>query len=153
VCTHSSNEIIGLALAALTESKLHSLRAPSGTTSGPAFDSYVASLNSLQKALQAELNTHPTPLPKLPTPVGGNESSVATEGDTLQANVVLASICSKKGEWNEVLNIVPGEDDVGKGFTPGPGKADYMNIMRIKALVLKGRTIGGRSSSDPKCNS
>lgn len=131
---------LGLAIAAHTESKLHALRSPPRPPSGPAFDSYVASLDSLQKALQAELNAQPTQLPKLPNPVGGNESSVVTEGDLLQARIVLASICSKKGEWNEVLNIVPGEAEVGEGFTPGPGKADYMNIMRLKALVLKGRS-------------
>lgn len=65
---------------------------------------------------------------------------MVTEGDILQAKIVLASIYSKKGEWNEVLNMVPGEDEVGEGFTPPPGKTDYMNIMRIKALVLKGRS-------------
>jgi hypothetical protein len=59
--------------------------------------------------------------------------------DILQARIVIAWIYSLKEEWSDVLEIVPGEDEVGEGWSDSPGgRMNYMGIMGIKSLVLKG---------------
>jgi hypothetical protein len=126
----------GLALTASTESKALLLKPPLAGATGTVFTAYAASLTALQDALQKELDSC-TSSPLQP-PAGAGESSTVTESDILQARIVLAWISSLKGEWQAALNIVPGEDEVGEGWTPSPGKSDYMNTMRIKALVVKG---------------
>ncbi|KAF8536811.1 hypothetical protein BDD12DRAFT_849459 [Trichophaea hybrida] len=127
-----------LALIASTESKLLSLRPPPPGAASNIIASYFASLTVLQDALLEEIGSYSLPLPNLPNPSGGGESPVVIEADIIQARVVIAGIWSLKGEWVEVLTIVPGEDEVGERWAGGPGKSDYMDIMRIKALVLKG---------------
>jgi hypothetical protein len=117
---------------------LLSLRPPPLGAASNAVASYITSLTTLQDALSEEIGSYSLPLPNLPSPSGGGESPVVIEADLLQARIVIAGIRSMKGDWMEVLNIVPGEDEVGEGWTGGPGKSDYMDIMRIKALVLKG---------------
>jgi hypothetical protein len=135
-----SDSFTGLALTASTESKALLLEPPPAGTTGTVFEAYVGSLNALQAAqayvgslnalqdaLQKELDSCSSP-PQPPT----------EEADILQARIVIAWISSLKGDWQAALNIVPGEDEVGEGWTPSPGKSDYMNTMRIKALVVKG---------------
>jgi hypothetical protein len=122
-----SDSFTGLALTASTESKALLLKPPPAGTTSTVFEAYVGSLNALQDALQKELDSCSSP-PQPPT----------EEADILQARIVIAWISSLKGEWQAALNIVPGEDEVGEGWTPSPGKSDYMNTMRIKALVVKG---------------
>jgi hypothetical protein len=128
----------GLALTASTESKASRLKPPPAGTRGSTFTSYVTSLSAFQDTLQKELDSCIPPPPKLPVSAGGDESLTVTEADILQARIVIAWISSLKGEWQAVLNLVPGEDEVGEGWAPSPGKSDYMNTMRIQALVLKG---------------
>ena len=125
-------------MAAHTECKLVYLHPPPPGAPDDVTSDYMASLTSLQDALLDEFNSYSLPLPNLPSPSGGGESPVALEADLIQARVVLARIWSLKGDWVEVLSIVPGEDEVGERWTGGPGKSDYTDILRIKALVLRG---------------
>lgn len=125
-------------MAAHTECKLIYLRPPSPAASDSAVTNYTASLTSLQDDLLDVLNSYSHPLPTLPSPSGGGESPVVLEADLIQARVVLARIWSLKGDWVEVLSVVPGEDEVGERWVGGQGKSDYTDIMRIKALVLRG---------------
>jgi len=93
----------------------------------------------LQDALQEELSSYTIPLPRLPAPAGGGHSSIATEDDLLQARVVIACIWILKEGWAEVLDVIPGENEIGEGYIESPGgQSDYMGTVRIKALVLKG---------------
>lgn len=63
---------------------------------------------------------------------------VITSDDVLQARTVLSWIYSLKGDWESALMLVPGEEEVGEEWSPGGGKGDYIGVIRIKSLVLKG---------------
>lgn len=131
-------DLSGLSLTASTEARLYRLLHP-GPESAPAtLTSYGATLKALQDPLQAELDCHPN-VPKLPSPAGGAQSMVVTSDDVLQARAILSWIYSLKGEWEFALRLVPGEEEVGEGWSPGiGGKGDYISVIRIKSLVLKG---------------
>ncbi|KAA8894461.1 hypothetical protein FN846DRAFT_1000212 [Sphaerosporella brunnea] len=131
----------GLALTASTESKALLLKPPPAGTRGSVFTTYVSSLSALQDALQKELDSYTNSPPPPAAPTAGGECPTTTDADLLQARIVIALISSLKGDWQSVLNVVPGEDEVGEGYTPSPGKSDYMDTMRIKALVLKGQAL------------
>lgn len=63
---------------------------------------------------------------------------VVTSDDVLQARTILSWIYSLKEEWESALRLVPGEEEVGEEWVPGGGKGDYIGVIRIKSLVLKG---------------
>lgn len=129
---------LGLALVAETEARLRLLPPPPPGSAKPTIASYVASLNALRDPILSEIESHPQPLPKLPVPAGGGESLATTEEDILQARITVAWISSLKSEWQEVLDVVPGEDEVGEGSTAISGNSNYTQILRIKSLVIKG---------------
>jgi hypothetical protein len=130
----------GLSVAASTEAQLQHVSSPPPGSPKDIISAYHLTLSGLQRELQDELNKHPHPPPKLPGPSGGGHSAVTILEDILQARIVIAWILSLKEEWSDVLEIVPGEDQVGEGWSESPGgKMNYMEILRIKSLVLKGR--------------
>lgn len=125
-------------MTASTEARLYRLLHPGPEAASAALTSYSADLKALQDPLQAELDCHPN-VPKLPSPAGGAQSMVVTSDDVLQARTILSWICSLRGEWESALRLVPGEEEVGEGWSSGSGgKADYIGVIRIKSLVLKG---------------
>jgi hypothetical protein len=92
--------------------------------------------------LYEEVNSYHSPLPISTAPPGG-ESSTIIESDLIQARVVIAGLLSLQRQWDEVLRVVPGENEIGENWTGGgPGKSDYMDVVRIKALVLRGMGFG-----------
>lgn len=100
-------------------------------------------MNALQDRLQAELKS-PDTLKKLPSPAGGGESMVTTSHDILQARTIIAWICLLKREWRPVLDIVPSEEEVGEGWDAEPAPvSDYIGIVRMKALIIRGISING----------
>lgn len=125
-------------LVAEAERNLRNLPPPPPGSSKPTIASYVASLNALRDPILDEIESHPRPLPKLPVPAGGGEPIGTTEEDLLQGRITVAWVSSLKSEWQEVLDVVPGEDEVGEGTTAITHKSDYMEVLRIKALVIKG---------------
>lgn len=125
-------------MAASTEAKLYRLPHLGHGSTSAAIASYNVSLTALQNPLQAELDSHPN-VPKLPSPAGGGHSMVVTSDDVLQARTILSWIHSLKGDWDAALRIVPGEEEVGESWSAGNGgKGDYIGVIRIKSLVLKG---------------
>ncbi|CCX13713.1 Similar to Putative cargo-transport protein ypp1; acc. no. O94441 [Pyronema omphalodes CBS 100304] len=131
-----------LVLAASTESKLLTLRPPPPNAASAAHVAYSASLTSYVDALYEEVNSYHSPLPISTAPPGG-ESSTIIESDLIQARVVIAGLLSLQRKWDEVLRVVPGENEIGENWTGGgPGKSDYMDVVRIKALVLRGLALG-----------
>lgn len=135
--THLS-DLSGLSLTAATEARLYSLLHPGPGASSAAINSYGVTLKALQDPLQTELDCHPN-VPKLPSPAGGGQSMVVTSDDILQARAILSWIYSLRGDWQSALRLVPGEEEVGEGWSSGSGgKGDYISVIRIKALVLKG---------------
>lgn len=125
-------------MTAETEAKLRHLAPPPPNSTASTKKSYVATLNAHQEDLQTELDSCPSPLPALPTPSGGGHVNVVTHEDVLQTRIIIAWISSLKEDWDAVLEIIPGEEEVGEGFVGTPEKNDYIQIVRIKALVLKG---------------
>ncbi|KAL7274093.1 hypothetical protein RUND412_003014 [Rhizina undulata] len=136
-----------LALTALTEARVHQQPPPPPNAPQTTRLAYQAALTTLQEPLLEEVNKNPNP-PKLPPPAGGNQSGVVTHEDILQARVTIAWICTLKGEWDEALGIVPGEDEVGEGWGAATGKGDYIGVVRIKALVLKGLALSHKTPID-----
>lgn len=131
-------DLSGLSLTASTEARLYRLLHPGPEAVSSALNSYGATLKALQDPLQTELDCHQN-VTKLPSPAGGGQSMVVTSDDILQARTILSWICSLKGDWQSALRLVPGEEEVGEGWSPGNGgKGDYISVIRIKALVLKG---------------
>lgn len=125
-------------MTASTEARLYRLLHPGPEAASAAFNSYNTALKALQDPLQAELDCHPN-VPKLPSPAGGAQSMVVTSDDVLQARTILSWIYSLRGEWESALGLVPGEEEVGEGWSSGSGgKGDYISVIRIKSLVLKG---------------
>lgn len=131
-------DVSGLSLTASTEAHLYRLLHPGPEAASASLNSYGATLKALQDPLQAELDCHPN-VPKLPGSAGGGQSMVVTSDDVLQARTVLSWIYSLKGDWESALRLVPGEEEVGEGWSSSSGgKGDYISVIRIKSLVLKG---------------
>lgn len=125
-------------MTAETEARLRHLPPPPPTSTSSTKESYVAQLNSFQDALQKEVDSYEVPLPKLPAPVGGGHVNVVTHEDLLQARTIVSWISSLKDDWSMVLRTIPSEEEVGERFDTGVEQNDYIQIIRIKALVLKG---------------
>ncbi len=136
-------------MTAEIEYQLQQLTRPPANSTAPAIASYVAALNVLQGKLQTEINSYPIPILKLPSPAGGGESGAVTREDIQQARITVAWISYLKGEWEDVLAVIPREDEIGEGWIgESGGKLEYMNILRMKALITQGSlpTRNGASS-------
>ncbi|KAH0603355.1 uncharacterized protein H6S33_007677 [Morchella sextelata] len=138
-----------LALTAATEAKIHQLLPPPLPHESPStIVSYIVSLDALQDTLQQELDRTPEAAIRLPSPAGGGPSSTATADDIVEARVTIAWACMLKGEWEDVVRVIPGVREVSEEFV-GVGKAKdgYIEIARIKSLVLQGIAL---SHTNPK---
>lgn len=128
-------------MAAQTEARIHKLLPPPSPKASPStIVSYIVSLDALQDTLQDELNKSPPAATKLPNPAGGGFSPVATSDDLIDARVTVAWCCMLKGEWSDVLKILPTQDEISEEGDGGGGrvKGGYIHIARIKSLVLQG---------------
>lgn len=130
----------GLAITAQTEARIHQLLPPPAPKASPStIVSYIVSLDAFQDTLQEELNKSPPAATKLPNPAGGGYSPVTTADDLIDARVVLAWCCMLKGEWEDVLKVLPTEREVREEWEGGGKvKEGYIHIARIKSLVLQG---------------
>lgn len=127
-------------MTAATEAKIHQLLPPPLPHESPStIVSYIVSLDALQDTLQQELDRTPEAAIRLPSPAGGGPSSTATADDIVEARVTIAWACMLKGEWEDVVRVIPGVREVSEEFV-GVGKAKdgYIEIARIKSLVLQG---------------
>lgn len=102
--------------------------------------SYIVSLDALQDTLQDELKKSPPAATKLPNPAGGGYSPVTTSDDLIDARVTVAWCSMLKGEWSDVLTLLPTENEVSEEWDSVSGrvKEGYIHIARIKSLVLQG---------------
>lgn len=127
-------------MTAATEAKIHQLLPPPLPHESPStIVSYIVSLDALQDTLQQELNRTPEAAIRLPSPAGGGPSSVATADDIVEARVTVAWACMLKGEWEDVIRVIPGAREVSEEFVGvGKVKDGYIEIARIKSLVLQG---------------
>lgn len=131
----------GLVMTAQTEARIHQLLPPPPPKASPStIVSYIVSLDAFQDALQEELNKSPSAAIKLPNPAGGGYSPVTTAEDLIDARVIIAWCSMLKGEWEEVLKVLPTEREISEEWDSGGGKANegYIHIARIKSLVLQG---------------
>lgn len=124
-------------MAAQTEARIHKLLPPPSPKASPStIVSYIVSLDALQDTLQGELQKSPPTATKLPNPAGGGYSPVTTADDLIDARVTIAWCSMLKGEWSDVLKLLPTEGEVGEDG--GRVKEGYIHIARIKSLVLQG---------------